>query len=274
MNTSIADGIEQVLDAYAEAKNRHDVEAAVALCHPDGYYESVGMPGRFQGREALIAFYTNFFALLPDYQAEFEGRAITADTAVVWGRFTGTVSTPLFEEAPLGCRVEVPVTFVCTFRDGLVYSDVGYFDAASMFRQGGLKLPTVDAHLKAAAFVSRFAKHWSAPEPEQFRDLLDPETRNLYPGMTEAVGADGIIDWIKNGLQMFPDLSLEVTRWATDGDAVLIEFDASATLAGRPISWQGADRFTLKDDRCIEGRSYFDTALLRQALSNPSADGG
>ncbi len=69
MNASIG----QVLGAYAEAKNRHDVEAAVALCHPDGYYESVGMPGRLQGREALIAFYTNFFALLPDYQAKFEG---------------------------------------------------------------------------------------------------------------------------------------------------------------------------------------------------------
>lgn len=48
-----------------------------------------------------------------------------------------------------------------------------------MFRQGGLKLPTVEAHLEAAAFVSRFAKHWSAPEPEQFRDLLGPETHNL-----------------------------------------------------------------------------------------------
>lgn len=132
MNASIG----QVLDAYAEAKNRHDVEAAVALCHPDGHYESVGMPGRFQRREALIAFYTNFFALLPDYQAEFEGRAITADTAVVWGRFTGTVSEPIFEEAPLGCRVEVPVTFVCTFRDGLVTATSATSTRPACFAKG------------------------------------------------------------------------------------------------------------------------------------------
>lgn len=64
--------------------------------------------------------------------------------------------------------------------------------------------------------------------------------------MTEAVGVDGIIDWIRIGLQTFPDLSLEVTRWATDGDAVLIEFAASATVAGRPISGQGTDRLRLR----------------------------
>lgn len=266
MSTSVELEVGQVLEAYAEAKNRHDVAAAVALCHPDGYYESVGLPGRVQGHEALTAFYTHFFGLLPDYRGEFDGRAIDGDTAVVWGRFTGTVSTPLFDGAPVGRRVEVPVTFVCTVRDGLIYSDTGYFDAATLYRQAGLKIPSLDAYTQAATFVSRFAERWSAPDAERFRDLLHPQTRNLYPGMTEPQGPDGIVDWLQSGIETFPGLQLKVTRWATDGEAVLIEFEASATVAGRPLSWQGADRFTLEGDRCVEGRSYFDTRPLVDAL--------
>jgi limonene-1,2-epoxide hydrolase len=257
--------IEQVLDAYADAKNRRDVGAAVALCHPDGYYESVGLPGRVQGREALRAFYTHFFSLFPDYRADFDGRALARDTAVVWGRFTGTVSAPLFDGAPVGRRVEVPVSFVCTFRDGLVYSDTGYFDAADLYRQAGLAIPSLEAHVDAAAFVAAFAERWSAKDPEAFRDLLHPDTRNLYPGMSAPQGPDGIVDWLRAAIQTFPDLQLEVTRWAPDGEAVLIEFDASATVGGSPLRWQGADRFSLDGQRCIEGRSYFDTQPLREA---------
>jgi limonene-1,2-epoxide hydrolase len=271
MSTTVEHEVEQVLDGYAEAKNRHDVQAAVALCHPDACYESVGLPGRVRGSEALTAFYTRLFALLPDYRADFDGRAIAGHTAVAWGRFTGTISEPLFEGAPVGRRVEVPVTFVCTFRDGLVYSDTGYFDAASLYGQAGLQIPSPEASTQAATFVARFAELWSAPEPERFRDLLHPDTRNLYPGMTEPQGPDGIVDWLKNAISVFPDLKLRVARWATDGEAVLIEFDASATVDGRPMTWQGADRFILEGDRCIEGRSYFDTGPLRRALEKAPA---
>ena len=178
MSTLVEPEIEQVLEAYADAKNRHDVQAAVALCHPEGYYESVGLAGRAQGREALTAFYTHFFTLLPDYRGEFDGRAFDGDTAVVWGRFTGTVSTPLFDGAPVGARVEVPVSFVCTFRDGLIYSDTGYFDAATLYRQAGLAIPSLDAYTQAAAFVSRFGECWSAPDP---RSVL---SRSLGPAPT------------------------------------------------------------------------------------------
>jgi limonene-1,2-epoxide hydrolase len=133
-----------------------------------------------------------------------------------------------------------------------------------------MNVPSPDAYASAAAFVSRFAERWSAPEPERFRDLLDPETRNLYPGMAEPQGPDGIVEWLTNAIQTFPDLRLEVTRWATDREAVLIEFDASATIGDRLMGWQGVDRFLLKGGRCIEGRSYYDTGPIRKALAAAS----
>jgi hypothetical protein len=65
---------------------------------------------------------------------------------------------------------------------------------------------------------------------------------------------------------MFPDIALRVARWAVDQDTVLIELEGSATVNGRKLSWGAADRFTLIGDRCIEGRSYFDTRPLMEAL--------
>ena len=52
---------------------------------------------------------------------------------------------------------------------------------------------------------------------------------------------------------------------------MLIEFSASATVDGRPLTWQGADRFTLDGERCISGRSYFDTAPLLAAVASAAA---
>jgi steroid delta-isomerase-like uncharacterized protein len=271
VSTSIESRVERVLKSYAEAKNRHDVSAVVALCHPEGSYESIGLPDGAQGREALTSFYSQLFELLPDYRGEFDGQAVNGDTAVIWGRFSGTISTTALGEQAVGRHIEVPVTFVCTFRDGLVYCDTGYFDAATVYRQAGLPVPPLEIYPRAASFVDRFAAHWADPKPEDFRDLLHPDTINLYPGMTEPQGTEGIIAWLSNAVQMFPDIALHVTRWAVDREAVLIELDGSATVNGRKLHWGAADRFTLIGDHCIEGRSYFDTRPLMEALQGRQA---
>ncbi len=270
MSPSLELNVESALESYAEAKNRHDVPTVVGLCHPEGSYESVGLSDRVQGREALTTFYTKLFGLLPDYRGEFDGQAINGDTAVVWGRFSGTISSPALGEEAIGRHIDVPVTFVCTFRDGLVYRDTGYYDAATVYRQAGLPVPQLGIYPRAACFVDRFAAHWADPKPEEFRDLLHPRTSNFYPGMAEPQGTEGIIAWLSNAVQMFPDIALHVTRWAVDRDAVMIELDGSATVNGRKLHWGAADRFTLSGDRCIEGRSYFDTRPLMEALQAPA----
>ncbi len=282
--------IERTLDEYAQAKNRRDVEGALALCHDDCFYESVGIPGRVEGKEALRGFYGALFDALPDYYGEFDGRAIDGETVVVWGRFGGTASGEFMGVSAAGGRVEVPVTFVCSFRDGLIASDVGYFDAASLFEQAGVSAEDVagiigtgspapraaaDAERRAAAWVERFAERWAAPVPERFADLLHPDTRNLYPYMDEPADQAGVVDWFRMILGAVPDLTLEVVRWAATGDGVLIEWSATGTVGGDQMSWQGADRFKLEHDRCVEGRAYFDSYPLREALAaaqEPVAD--
>ncbi|WP_019735001.1 ester cyclase [Mycolicibacter kumamotonensis] len=136
MSTNTA--LRAALRNYAEAKNRHDVEAILAAYSPDGRYQDPGVRQPIIGRPQLRTFYTAFFESVPDYRGEFDGMAFGEDTVVVWGRMTGTTQTDLLG-LPVrpGSRFEVPVTFVCTFGGGQLISDIGYFDTRILHRQVG-----------------------------------------------------------------------------------------------------------------------------------------
>ena len=261
-------GIEQVLDTYAAAKNAHDIDAALAVCTDDCVYRSVGLPGEVRGKEALSAFYAALFQALPDYRGDFDGRAFEGEsTAVVWGRFGGTLQGEFNGLPASGQRIDVPVTFVVTFRDGLIASDVGYFDVRTFAEQAGAPQAD-DAHqARAADWVRRFGEAWAAPTPERLAALVHPHTSNLYPFMESAQDRDGLIEFFKTTLTTLPDLELRVTRWAAREDYVLVEWDATATIGGERRQWQGADRFTLEGERGIEGRAYYDSHPIREALT-------
>jgi predicted SnoaL-like aldol condensation-catalyzing enzyme len=110
-----------------------------------------------------------------------------------------------------------------------------------------------------AAWVERFAAFWRSPTPEGCIELMHPEARSFYPGMDVPQDRDGIVAWFRTTLGMMPDLRLQVLRWAATGDAVMIEWRASATIRDLAATWDGVDRFRLRGDQAIEGRVYFDT---------------
>jgi hypothetical protein len=64
-----------------------------------------------------------------------------------------------------------------------------------------------------------------------------------------------------------PDITLRPTAWAARGDTVLVEWTITATFRDEPVSWNGADRFTLRGDRAVEGIAYFDTLPIWQKVS-------
>jgi len=149
--------LERALDKYAAAKNAHDVEAIVALRSDDcvDYQAATGL--RIEGKDAIRRFFAGFYASVPDYYGDFDGVAYGHDAAVVWGRWGGTTTDDLFGvETEPGRRLEVPCSFVCTFRDGLLVEDRQYFDAATLAEQLGLPLEqvrsadAVQAAIKAA----------------------------------------------------------------------------------------------------------------------------
>ena len=251
------DDIAAVLARYAEAKNRHDVDAILDLCTDDCFYESVALGARVEGRDALRAFYTDLFEQLPDYFGRFDGVAYGEDTAVTWGHFGGTSRD--------GRSVEVPVTFVCTLRDGRLAGDVGYFDAATLAEQAGLALGALRPSA-ADAFVADFARVWAAPRPELFPPLLHPDAATRWPGVGEVTAAQ-YPEHIERILSLFPDLHLDVVDHGATADGVIIAWRAHATIGGEAREWSGVDRFVLRDGKVAGGEITFDTAAVADVLT-------
>jgi hypothetical protein len=118
-------------------------------------------------------------------------------------------------------------------------------------------------------FVDRFTRLWSAPEPHAYASLWHDDGTLLHPGMEAPISASEIPGYVQRLLDILPDITLAPTRWAANDDTVLIEWTITATFRGEAVSWDGADRFTLRGDRAVEGVAYFDTLPIWQRV-NPA----
>lgn len=133
--------------------------------------------------------------------------------------------------------------------------------------------PTESQLLSASKFVQNYAAAWGREvvRAEDMKEQLHPDTRMLIPPMTEPTDRDGVVAHFAGVLQRVPDLHLEVLRWAPTGDAVIIEWEATATVLGQPVSWQGVDRFNLLDGLQVAGQAYWDTRGLEAKFAEAIA---
>jgi len=129
-------------------------------------------------------------------------------------------------------------------------------------------VPPTPAQLAAARdIVARFAARWDRPRADDLEDLMHPDTCNLIPPMKTPADRAGVIAHFRGVLQQLPDLRIAVERWAPTGDAVLIEWRATATVAGQALSWSGVDRFCVRGDRMYEANVYWDTRGLAERIA-------
>jgi predicted SnoaL-like aldol condensation-catalyzing enzyme len=129
-------------------------------------------------------------------------------------------------------------------------------------------VPPTPGQLAAASdIVGRFAERWHRPRADDLRDLMHADTRNLIPPMKEPADREGAVEHFRQVLRQLPDLRIEVERWAPTGDAVMVEWKASATVAGQPLAWRGVDRFNVLGDRMIEAMVYWDTRGLAERIA-------
>ena len=127
--------------------------------------------------------------------------------------------------------------------------------------------PTQQQLAAAQDLVRRFAARWARPNAESLYDLMHPDTQNLIPPMKEPADREGVVAHFREVLQRLPDLQIEVIRWAPTGDAVLLEWKATASVAGQPLSWTGVDRFNIRGDRMYEARVYWDTRGVAEKIA-------
>ena len=124
-----------------------------------------------------------------------------------------------------------------------------------------------------AAFIERFSRVWAAPEPDEFGAIWQPEGTLFHPTMAAPIPQSEIPDYLRRVKAMMPDISLRVLRWAASDDVVLVEWEITGTYGGEHRAWRGADRFTLRDDRAVEGVAYFDTHWMWAVLDPDSEQG-
>ena len=108
--------LEQLLEAFADAWNRHDVDALMSMMTDDGVFQaSAGSDvngARHEGRRAVRAAYEAVFAQYPDARWNDARHFVAGHRGVSEWTFTGTLQD--------GSRVEVDGCDVFTLRNGRI----------------------------------------------------------------------------------------------------------------------------------------------------------
>jgi ketosteroid isomerase-like protein len=124
---------------------------------------------------------------------------------------------------------------------------------------------------EAARFVRAFAKFWNAPTPERFRALMHPDVRLIQPLAPPAQGIEAAVAWFTGTQALLPDIRIAVRSWSGTPEALFIEWTATATFGGRPVSWNAVDRFRLEGGLVRERVAYFDALpLVGTILARPA----
>jgi len=122
MANTIPDVTTDVLQAFADAWNRHDVDALMSFMTDDCVFESSAGPDvcgtRYAGRDAVRAGFAEVWAVFPDAHWGHARHFVQGDRGVSEWMFTGTRAD--------GSRVEVHGCDLFLFRDGKIASKNSY----------------------------------------------------------------------------------------------------------------------------------------------------
>jgi steroid delta-isomerase-like uncharacterized protein len=255
-------------EAYAASKNAHDVGTVVEAYAPNGFYLSAAFGEPVRGREKLTDFYRSLFSALPDYEGDFDEISYGENTAVAWGCFRGTTADDFFGvKVESGRAVEVPVCFVCTFADDGIQSEVGYFDAATLAQQLGIRLEALRPSI-AATFIARYEAFWAAPDPELVPQGGTPDIRSTWVGRSQPiVGIAAYQEHVRQLIAPMSEMSVKALDFLAEGDVIFIEFEASCLIADRRVRFRGLDRFRLRDGVVSDGLTMYDPTDLQEAIA-------
>lgn len=141
MNTTV----EALIGRYADAWNRHDVDAILALHTEDAVFENHTSGGRAVGKAELRRLIQGVFATFPDLRFETRRAYFGNDVAVLEWTATATHGKTItwggraFE--PSGKALAWDGMDVMPIQNGLVARKDVYADSISFLRQVGVPMP-------------------------------------------------------------------------------------------------------------------------------------
>lgn len=127
-----------IMQEYVDAISGHNINRVRELLHPKYSYTS--SDGRKQeGIQAgvnIAAMYMNAF---PDLKLDIKNIYTVGDVVVTEFICHGTQQGKIMNIAPTGRKIELPVCDIVEVRNGKIYAEREYYDAAAMMEQLGVK---------------------------------------------------------------------------------------------------------------------------------------
>ena len=124
---------------------------------------------------------------------------------------------------------------------------------------------TTTGRSEAASFVARWTAIWREHDGESWPDLLHDGCVLRNPiGEVKRQDLPAYMTSLVSGIE---EHQIKPIRWGETADGVLIEWEMSGRLPGGAFEIHGADRFTLRDGRAVDGIAYFDPRPLLQERS-------
>jgi len=137
--------IEKVAESYFQAVADRDPDAMASHWHADGVGDLVPL-GPLRGPGGVRSFFSELFTALPDLEFVVTQMVIDSQGAAVQWRMRGTFDGAAFQGLePTGRRIDLRgCDCMEVDDDGLITSNVAYYDGAAFARQIGM-LPAQDS---------------------------------------------------------------------------------------------------------------------------------
>lgn len=114
-------------------------------------------------------------------------------------------------------------------------------------------------------FYQRFTAWGANATVDGYVDLFHPDATLFDSGMPEPLPASGIPGLITRTLALLEGFRFEPVRQGRGPDTLYLEARNSAMLQGEPVTWPAVYCVTVRGDRVLRGRRYYDQAAILPA---------
>ncbi len=127
-----------IMQQYVDAMSAHNINRVRELLHSKYSYTS--SDGKKQeGIQAGIDIATMYMNAFPDLELDVKNIYTVGNVVVAEFICQGTQKGKIMDIAPTGRKIELPVCDIVEVRDGKIYAEREYFDAAAMMHQLGVQ---------------------------------------------------------------------------------------------------------------------------------------
>jgi hypothetical protein len=140
--------LQTLVEGYARAKCRADVDGALAFCHPDFRLETISFDLASRDRVETAAHLHAFFQIFPDYPATLETMTYAPRAVGCWGTVRMTMRGDLLTIPATGRTAVLPFFSAFAIAEALLLEERFFFDLATLCDQLGIALPAVREALR------------------------------------------------------------------------------------------------------------------------------